>query len=385
MKTAGTSAATASTATTATTAASAPTASSAAVAILRRRGKTSFSVGGSPVVVGKKHGDSPASTSEKYEDAVAAAAAAVLAFAAENKDGDLGYGHSHGAKDSDLQDAAAIEQSASSSGSGNNNQSPLFQWNFDGAGPVSSTAATPQGTVAIRKSFAANHSSSLLSKVATERRNNTENYNDDDDDGHIDVTQNRSASPALSEMSHDDDYDEAQDAAPVHESKGAAGCRDGGKHISSPPTTSSAGTSSNPANAEKNRHRASSKSDESNFVGFISGVGADEVYQGEGCDNGIFRFRRGEVIGEGSFGRVYRSKNLTTGEYLAVKQIVLADGTEAEVKSLKKEIQVMWDLKHDNIVRSVFSHYCSSFSEFSSFWLSPFPLLCMDFARDLQQ
>jgi serine/threonine protein kinase len=57
------------------------------------------------------------------------------------------------------------------------------------------------------------------------------------------------------------------------------------------------------------------------------------------------------VIGEGTFGRVYKCINELTGEFLAVKQIALADGTEAEVGTLRREIEVMWDLDHENIVR----------------------------------
>jgi hypothetical protein len=43
--------------------------------------------------------------------------------------------------------------------------------------------------------------------------------------------------------------------------------------------------------------------------------------------------------------------NESTGELLAVKQLSLAEGTKAEVVLLRKEIQVMWDLSHENIVR----------------------------------
>lgn len=43
--------------------------------------------------------------------------------------------------------------------------------------------------------------------------------------------------------------------------------------------------------------------------------------------------------------------NEKTGELLAVKQLSLAEGTKAEVLLLRKEIQVMWDLNHKNIVR----------------------------------
>ena len=45
--------------------------------------------------------------------------------------------------------------------------------------------------------------------------------------------------------------------------------------------------------------------------------------------------------------------NERTGELLAVKQLSLAEGTKAEVMLLRKEIQVMWNLSHENIVRLI--------------------------------
>jgi hypothetical protein len=62
-------------------------------------------------------------------------------------------------------------------------------------------------------------------------------------------------------------------------------------------------------------------------------------------------FIKGEVIGEGTFGKVYKGLNEKTGELLAIKQFFLADGTKQEVDELQKEIDVMWELNHENIVR----------------------------------
>jgi hypothetical protein len=60
---------------------------------------------------------------------------------------------------------------------------------------------------------------------------------------------------------------------------------------------------------------------------------------------------KGESIGQGTFGRVYRGLNESTGELLAVKQIYLVDGSEREVESLRGEIRLMKSLSHKNIVR----------------------------------
>ena len=73
----------------------------------------------------------------------------------------------------------------------------------------------------------------------------------------------------------------------------------------------------------------------------------DEVYTAMD-----FQWKKGtEVIGEGTFGQVCKGMACSTGELLAVKQICLSDGTEEEVRVLRKEIDLMQDLLHPNIVR----------------------------------
>lgn len=63
------------------------------------------------------------------------------------------------------------------------------------------------------------------------------------------------------------------------------------------------------------------------------------------------RWKQGEFLGEGSFGSVYKGMNEITGELIAVKQLFLTSDSEDEVKLLRKEISVMWNLNHVNIVR----------------------------------
>jgi len=64
-----------------------------------------------------------------------------------------------------------------------------------------------------------------------------------------------------------------------------------------------------------------------------------------------FTWKRGQVIGEGSFGRVYKGLNENTGELIAVKQFSLLDGSESEIDSFRREIETMECLMHRNIVR----------------------------------
>ncbi|WWC68103.1 uncharacterized protein I206_102024 [Kwoniella pini CBS 10737] len=67
---------------------------------------------------------------------------------------------------------------------------------------------------------------------------------------------------------------------------------------------------------------------------------------------------KGELIGKGSYGRVYIALNVTTGDMMAVKQVELpvseTDRTDSRqlsmVKALRDEIGLLRDLEHRNIV-----------------------------------
>ncbi|KAI9269350.1 hypothetical protein BY458DRAFT_533719 [Sporodiniella umbellata] len=68
---------------------------------------------------------------------------------------------------------------------------------------------------------------------------------------------------------------------------------------------------------------------------------------------------RGELIGRGSFGRVYHALNVATGEWIAVKQVEVAvtesDRRNEDLKeaadALYREISLLKDLEHNNIVQ----------------------------------
>lgn len=72
-----------------------------------------------------------------------------------------------------------------------------------------------------------------------------------------------------------------------------------------------------------------------------------------------FKWMRGQLIGKGTFGRVYLGMNTTTGELLAVKQVEVnpkiasADPVKIRemVKALDSEIDTMQHLDHENIVQ----------------------------------
>lgn len=76
-----------------------------------------------------------------------------------------------------------------------------------------------------------------------------------------------------------------------------------------------------------------------------------------GMESPPLQWRKGEVIGEGTFGKVFKGLNERTGELIAIKQLCLFDSSDSkEIQSLRKEISVMWNLEHENIVRYVCTH-----------------------------
>ncbi|XP_028323009.1 serine/threonine-protein kinase 36 [Gouania willdenowi] len=58
-----------------------------------------------------------------------------------------------------------------------------------------------------------------------------------------------------------------------------------------------------------------------------------------------------ELVGKGSFGRVYRGRNKHTLQVVALKFIKKRGLSQAELKELKKEINIMTGLQHPNIVQ----------------------------------
>ncbi|KAK7207272.1 kinase-like domain-containing protein [Myxozyma melibiosi] len=87
---------------------------------------------------------------------------------------------------------------------------------------------------------------------------------------------------------------------------------------------------------------------------------SDAEFDGaEDVDGGPTRWIRGALIGAGSFGSVVLGLNALTGELMAVKQVELTQnnrqGDQARKKSmidaLQREIQLLRDLQHENIVQ----------------------------------
>lgn len=69
------------------------------------------------------------------------------------------------------------------------------------------------------------------------------------------------------------------------------------------------------------------------------------------------RWRKGELIGAGAYGRVHLGMNLESGELIAVKQVLIASNSttkekaQEQVRELEQEVANLRGLSHPNIVR----------------------------------
>ena len=68
-------------------------------------------------------------------------------------------------------------------------------------------------------------------------------------------------------------------------------------------------------------------------------------------------FEKVEKIGEGTYGVVYKARNRLTDEIVALKRIRLEQEEEGVPSTAIREISLLKELKHENIVRYV-SFWC---------------------------
>ncbi|CAL1386132.1 unnamed protein product [Linum trigynum] len=57
-----------------------------------------------------------------------------------------------------------------------------------------------------------------------------------------------------------------------------------------------------------------------------------------------------ELVGEGSFGKVYKGRRKCTGQTVAMKFIMKQGKTEKDVHNLRQEIEILRKLKHENVI-----------------------------------
>ncbi|XVE99200.1 hypothetical protein REPUB_Repub03eG0176600 [Reevesia pubescens] len=65
---------------------------------------------------------------------------------------------------------------------------------------------------------------------------------------------------------------------------------------------------------------------------------------------GIEEYHVIELVGEGSFGKVYKGRRKFTGQTVAMKFIMKHGKTEKDIHNLRQEIEILRKLKHENII-----------------------------------
>lgn len=66
--------------------------------------------------------------------------------------------------------------------------------------------------------------------------------------------------------------------------------------------------------------------------------------------NGLEKYQKLDKLGEGTYGVVYKAKNLQTGEIVAIKKIRLEKEDDGVPSTAIREISLLKNLKHPNVV-----------------------------------
>lgn len=69
------------------------------------------------------------------------------------------------------------------------------------------------------------------------------------------------------------------------------------------------------------------------------------------------RWERGELIGSGTYGKVYQGLNLNNGKLIAIKSVQIGSKKTAskELMALKYEVSILRDLEHPHIVKYIYT------------------------------
>ena len=62
------------------------------------------------------------------------------------------------------------------------------------------------------------------------------------------------------------------------------------------------------------------------------------------------KYEFGNVLGQGTYGIVYKAKHSETGDIVAIKQIKLDKEDDGMPSTAVREISLLQNLKHENIV-----------------------------------
>ncbi|KAK1407837.1 hypothetical protein QVD17_39464 [Tagetes erecta] len=66
---------------------------------------------------------------------------------------------------------------------------------------------------------------------------------------------------------------------------------------------------------------------------------------------GVENYHVLELVGEGSFGQVYKGKRKLTGQIVAMKFILKHGQSKEDIQNLRQEIEILRKLKHENIIQ----------------------------------
>ena len=69
------------------------------------------------------------------------------------------------------------------------------------------------------------------------------------------------------------------------------------------------------------------------------------------CNSGCMQYEQLDKIGEGTYGVVYKARNLLNGQLIALKKIRLEQEEEGVPSTAIREISLLKELKHINVVR----------------------------------
>lgn len=69
-----------------------------------------------------------------------------------------------------------------------------------------------------------------------------------------------------------------------------------------------------------------------------------------GDQQDIFKYKKIDKLGEGTYGVVFKCKHVETGEIVAIKQIRLEREDDGVPSTALREISILKNLKHPNIV-----------------------------------
>lgn len=65
---------------------------------------------------------------------------------------------------------------------------------------------------------------------------------------------------------------------------------------------------------------------------------------------GVENYHVIELVGEGSFGKVYKGRRKYTGQTVAMKFILKHGKSDKDIDNLRQEIEILRQLKHENII-----------------------------------